>query len=104
LDELSSYSKHYLSIVFEEEENENILNTIQVINSCFALDAYPALMDIMEKYKNKKIDGILFSSMLQLLTNTVLDRFEHAEKYDNDFFNVNKLFLENHTRLERLAG
>ena len=42
--------------------------------------------------------------MLKLLSDTVLNKFENMSDYQNDFYNVNKLFLENHTRLERLAG
>ena len=100
------YSKHYLTIVFEETEDENLMNALSTINACFALDCYPFLMELLDDFKNKRIDSNSFYMMLQSIVEVVLKRYENPKEYNMNLASlgkdINNYILENSS--ERLAG
>ena len=53
-----------------------LLNTIASVNSCFNIEYYPFLMELMDEYTNKNIDSISYALMLQYITDTVFKNFE----------------------------
>ena len=98
-----NYSKHYLTIVFEDTDNIYLQNTIGVINSCFALDSYPYLMILMNNYQNKKINSNSFITMLKLISDAILERFENTENLNKDFSQT-KIANEILNKSERLVS
>ena len=78
INKLTNYSKHYLTIVFEDTENRVLMSTIAVVNSCFAMELYPFLMELMQKYIDQSIDRISFALMLQYLSDVVIKNFDCA--------------------------
>ena len=52
------------------------------VNSCFAMEYYPFLMELIDKFLNKKIDGISYALMLQSITDTVFKNFEATKTVD----------------------
>ncbi len=80
---LKNYSSFYLSIVFEDFENKEILGYIQTINSCFALDVYPYIMKIFYDYYDQKIDDNKLNLMLKFLSDIVIERIENPQLYNN---------------------
>ena len=57
-----------------------MLNTIVSVNSCFNIEYYPFLMELMDKYINKKIDSISYALMLQFITDTTFKFFENSKE------------------------
>ncbi len=88
IDRLLEYSQYYITLVFEDTKDKVLLNTIASVNSCFNMEYYPFLMELMDKYINKKIDGISYALMLQFITDTV---FENFEKQNENKINLTKL-------------
>ena len=88
LNKINQYSTHYLTIVFEDTQDRVLLNTIVSINSCFNIEYYPFLMELMDKYINKKINGISYALMLQFLTDTV---FKNYENINSNVIELNEL-------------
>lgn len=86
LNKLENYSNYYLSIVFEDIKNMEIIGYIETINACFAIDTYPIIMRIFDDYYNQKVDGTELIRVLKLLTDIVIDRMEDNSKYDIDLF------------------
>lgn len=86
LEKLELYSSYYLSIVFEDIENKNILGCIQTINSCFALDVYPYIMKTLYDYYIQKIDSNKLNLMLKYLTDIVIKRVESPQLYNINLF------------------
>ena len=102
---LLKYGDYYLTLVFEDTSDRVLLNTIVSVNSCFNIEYYPFLMELMDKHANKKIDGISYALMLQSITDTVFKNYE-TEQYKNtvsliDLRNELELILLN--RNERIA-
>lgn len=100
---LDKYSQCYLSIVFEDCDNEDILEAITTANACFMMEAYPALMKILYNYYHQKIDVNILQSMLQFTKDYVINKFDSQKV--SDFEAVN--FLNNLVRIssgERLVG
>jgi len=96
LKKLDNYSTYYLSIVFENIKNMEIIGYIETINACFALDTYPLIMKLFDDYYNQKVDEKRLKNVLKSLTDIVIDRIEDSSKY-----NIN-LFEE--LKVERLAS
>lgn len=94
LNKLLEYGEYYLTIAFEDTVDRVLLNAIVSVNSCFAMEYYPFLMELMDKFLNKKIDGISYALMLQSITDTVFKNFEATKTVDVDLNNLrNKLEL-----------
>ena len=82
LNKILTYANYYITLIFEDTQDRVLLNTIVSVNSCFNIEYYPFLMELMDKYLNKKIDGISYALMLQSITDTVFKNFE-SEKQNN---------------------
>ena len=80
INKLLKYSSYYLTLVFEDTKDRVLLNTIVSVNSCFNIEYYPFLMELMDKYINKKIDSISYALMLQFITDTVFKFFENSKE------------------------
>lgn len=79
INKLINYANYYITLVFEDTKDRVLLNTIVSVNSCFNMEYYPFLMELMDKYLNKKIDGISYALMLQFITDTVFKYFEEEK-------------------------
>lgn len=105
LNKLLEYSEYYLTIAFEDTTDRVLLNTIVSVNSCFNMEYYPFLMELMDKYLNKKIDDISYALMLQFITDTVFKNFESSKTVEvdlNTLRNELKLIISSQER-ERIA-
>ena len=80
INKLLVYSNYYLTLVFEDTKDRVLLNTIVSVNSCFNMEYYPFLMELMDKYINKKIDSISYALMLQFITDTTFKFFENSKE------------------------
>ena len=76
IDKIIRYSKYYVSLVFEECEDRVLLNTITSVNSCYSIEYYPFLMELIDNFTIGKIDRITYALMLQLITDEVFRNFE----------------------------
>lgn len=73
---LVTYADYYNILIYEETNDRVLLNTIVSVNSCFAIEYYPFLMELMNKKLNNKIDGISYALMLKSITDNVFKNFE----------------------------
>ncbi|MBQ8634942.1 hypothetical protein IJ425_02165 [bacterium] len=76
IEKIIRYSKYYITLVFEETDNRVLLNTIASVNSCYAIEYYPFLMELIDNFTIGKIDSISFALMLQSITDDVFRNFE----------------------------
>lgn len=99
INRFNSYSKHYLSIAFEETQDRILLSTIATVNSCFCLECYPILMEIMDDFLNLKIDRNSFALMLKFITDEVIKKFANNEEqnltYNQLRLGINKVLSTN---------
>jgi hypothetical protein len=79
---LTTFANHYISLVYEDTEDRILLSTIASVNSCFAIEYYPFLMELIDKKLNNKIDRISYALMLQSISDKVFKNFE-SEKENN---------------------
>lgn len=84
INKLVRYSNYYLTLVFEDTKDRVLLSTIASVNSCFNIEYYPFLMEIMDKYKTKEIDSISYALILQYITDTVFKNFEQSRENNVD--------------------
>ena len=80
LNKVLEYSEYYLTIIFEDTQDRVLLSTIASINSCFAMEYYPFMMEIIDKKINTKIDDISYALMLQYISDTVFKNFQSQEQ------------------------
>ena len=103
---LLKFGNYYLTLVFEDTTDRVLLNTIVSVNSCFNMEYYPFLMELIDKYINKKIDGISYALMLQSITDTVFRNFE-SEKQNSitliDLRNELDMFILSRGKDEKIA-
>ncbi|MBQ4645767.1 MAG: hypothetical protein IJB79_00300 [Candidatus Gastranaerophilales bacterium] len=101
---LINYANYYITLIFEETNDRVLLNTIVSVNSCYKIEYYPFLMEIMDKFLNKKIDSISYALMLQLITDDVFKNFESETQKDISLIELRKQ-LESilHSKNERIA-
>lgn len=115
LSRIYCYAMNYLNFVFEEfdlyshDANiHTIKNTILTVNSCFALDCYPFLLELFYKYINKELSSNSFSLMLKSVMEVALKRFQSPDVITIDFsvntFEQNQRMLSNLSTQERLVG
>ena len=88
LKELNKYANYYLMIVFEKVENIEINCAVSTINSCYYMEAYPLLMEILDNYFNEMVDYNTIYSMLKSLVNVVLYDFENNSCNKIDFCSI----------------
>ena len=81
LNKVLEYSEYYLTIIFEDTQDRVLLSTIASINSCFAMEYYPFMMEIIDKKINTKIDDISYALMLQYISDTVFKNFQFQEQF-----------------------
>ena len=79
INKIIQYGAYYMTLVFEETNDRVLLNTIVSVNSCFNIEYYPFLMELMDKYLNKNIDSISYALMLQSITDTVFKNYENLK-------------------------
>ena len=79
VNDLVKYSKYYLSIVFEDFTDENITMTVSTINSCFALEYYPVVMKILNKYYSGGFTSQNFKIILESIVDVVIKNFESMD-------------------------
>ncbi len=90
IEKIIRYSKHYISLVFEECEDRVLLNTITSVNSCYSIEYYPFLMELIDGFTIGKIDRISYALMLQLITDKVFKDFEKDKLQNLDLNNLRK--------------
>ena len=98
--EISEFAGYYRMIIFEEAKDDRILSAISTINACFAIDTYPNLMLLLNKYYNHKVDTQELYLMLECLTDIVLNRYENIQENVLSFEDLEKR-IENSAELER---
>jgi hypothetical protein len=76
IEKIIRYSKYYISLVFEECDDRVLMNTITSINSCYSIEYYPFMMELIDNFTIGKIDRISYALMLQLITDEVFRNFE----------------------------
>ena len=63
-------------LVFEECNDRVLLNTITSINSCYSIEYYPFMLELIDNFTIGKIDRISYALMLQSITDRVFRNFE----------------------------
>jgi len=105
INEIRKYAKYYLSIVFEDFNDENILITVSTVNSCFAMQYYPVIMRLLNKHYNQNLIGRRFKLMLDSLVDIAIDNFESSDdedmKVDEIEAKIRKLTVEKSLSAER---
>ena len=79
INEIVKYSKYYLSIVFEDFTDENIQIAVSTINSCFALEYYPVIMKILNKYYSGGLTVQNFKILLDSVVDVAIKNFEQTD-------------------------
>ena len=79
INEIIKYSKYYLSIVFEDFRDSDILIAISTINSCFAIEYYPIFMKILNKFYSHGITERQFKILLESVVDVAIKNFEEFE-------------------------
>ena len=82
VNEIIKYSKYYLSIVFEDFTDENILIAVSTINSCFALEYYPVIMKILDKFYSGRLTQNKFKILLESVVDVAIKNFEQTDILD----------------------
>ena len=82
LDKISRYTKHYLSLVFEDTHDRVLLSTIASINSCYAIEYYPFMIELIDSFTIGKIDSISYALMLQSISDKVFKNFESDKPFE----------------------
>ena len=104
INKLITFANHYITLVFEETSDRVLLNTIVSVNSCFNIEYYPFLMELMDKKLNNKIDSISYALMLQFITDTVFKNFESEKQVDINLIDLReKLDTIISNKKERIA-
>lgn len=94
IEKIIRYSKYYKMLVFEECDDRVLLNTITSINSCYSIEYYPFMMELIDNFTIGKIDRISYALMLQSITDNVFKNFENEKPFEID---LNKLQKELNT-------
>ena len=79
INEFIKYSKYYLSIVFEDFTDNDILIAVSTVNACFAIEYYPILMKTMDKYYSNLIDKKQFKALLDSIVDVAIKNFEEYD-------------------------
>ena len=79
INEMVKYSKYYLSIVFEDFTDDNILIAVSTINSCFALEYYPIIMKTLDRYYSGAMTPKKFKVMLDSIVDVAIKNFEEYD-------------------------
>ena len=104
MNKILEYSEYYSTIAFEDTQDRVLLNTIVSINSCFSMEYYPFMMELMDKKLNNKIDSISFALMLQFITDTVFRDFESQKHSEMNLLDLREKLEEIiSSRNERIA-
>ena len=104
LNKVLEYSEYYLTIVFEDTQDRVLLSTIASINSCFAMEYYPFMMELIGKKINTKIDDITYALMLQCISDAVFKNFQSQEQYSVNLLDLREKLEEyNSSKIERIA-
>ena len=56
-----------------------MLNTITSVNSCYSIEYYPFMMELIDNFTIGKIDRITYALMLQFITDEVFKNFENEK-------------------------
>ena len=105
IDKIIRYSKYYISLVFEECTDRVLLNTITSINSCYSIEYYPFMMELIDNFTIGKIDRISYALMLQLITDEVFKNFENDKLQEINLIQLRKKLeaIVHNKKSERLA-
>lgn len=101
--ELLEYAKIYNMIVFEKAKDKCALWGISTVNSCYKVEFYPILMQILYMYYNLKTDSQTYNIMLQSLVDITIKSFANPELV----YSLKELYqavIENNITPERYAG
>ncbi len=79
INDIVKYSKYYLSIVFEDFSDENIMIAVSTVNSCFAMEYYPVIMKVLNKYYSGGFSVQNFKIVLDSIVDVVLKNFEQTD-------------------------
>lgn len=106
VEDIIAYSKYYLGIVFEDFKDKEILNVVSTVNSCYALEYYPHLMKLLDKYYNQKMDVNRFDMMLKFIVEAAIKKLE-VDDCEEDIKNleteINKTVFNDSFDFERIA-
>lgn len=106
IEDIIAYSKYYLGIVFEDFKDKDILNVVSTVNSCYAIEYYPHLMKLFDKYYNQKMDVNRFEMMLKFITDVAIKRLEDDD-CDEDIeyleAQINHTIFDDSFGFERIA-
>ena len=72
--EISRYSKHYVRIALDKEENTKLQDCFTDINTLEVTVAYPFLLEVYEDYKQKRIQKSELIEILRLVESYVFRR------------------------------
>lgn len=104
LDKIIRYSDYYKMLIFEECKDRVLLNTITSINSCYSIEYYPFMMELIDDFTIGKIDRISYALMLQSITDNVFKNFENEKPFKLDLIKLqNELRLITSRSSERRA-
>ena len=86
INDMIKFGNYYLSIVFEDIRNSEISIAASTINSCFAIEYYPILMKIMDKFYSNSITERKLKILSESLVDVVIHNYEQAKEfsYTND--------------------
>ncbi len=105
LTRVDKLGEYFLDIVFERSSHRVLSNAISTINSLYYIEAYPYLIELIEKYFNQEINGNLFNLMLTFLIDTVIKNYDNPKQEVLDYtklkLGINKQISNNLN--ERLA-
>ena len=75
------------------------MSTIATVNSCFSLECYPILMEIMDEFINLRIDRNSYALMLKFITDEVIRKFADTNlkelSYNHLRLGINKVMSTN---------
>ena len=107
LEQFAKYASYYLMLKMEYVENQDFARSISVINAYEAYDAYPFLMEVLDDYKNNRIDDNALINMLNMVEELVFKRHQTGEDVQLNTLGVqiNKmLFDATKTQAKRRVG
>ena len=105
IEKIIRYSKYYISLIFEQSDDRVLLSTITSINSCYFIEYYPFVMELIDSFTFGKIDRISYALMLQLITDEVFKNFESDKAHEISLIRLRKQLevIIHNKNTERLA-
>ena len=107
LDDFCLFADYYLILIFERKFHFSLIDN-EILNLFFAIELYPYLLEKLDKFLNLKIDRNIFSSVLKLLVDIVVDRDIKNSQEEINLrildYDINRMLLERQNKTGRLVG